>query len=124
MEATIFDLEGALNRLGGDRELFQDVVGFFLEDSPGLLEQVRQGFAAGDAETVHRAAHSLKGLAAQLGGARAVDAARAVEAPARPQSDMKPEPADLKTARANFPALEREITLLQEAVAPYQHQTN
>ena len=79
----IFDKEGTLTRLGGDQELFLDMIDFFAEDGPALIAEIRSGFESGDIEVVSRGAHSLKGLAANFGAQRAMEAARAVEQSAK-----------------------------------------
>jgi len=112
MDDELLDLQGALRRLDGDRELLAELAQFFLEDSPGLLDRVRDGLRSGDARTVQRAAHSLKGLAANFGAQGAVDAASAVE-------DCG-QSGDLAAAAAALPQLERQVGLLQTALAAYR----
>ena len=75
----VYDRQAALTRLGGDEELFRDMIGFFLEDFPGLLDQLRRGLLSDDARAVERAAHSLKGLTASCGSGPAKQAAGRVE---------------------------------------------
>jgi two-component system sensor histidine kinase/response regulator len=77
--STVLDLSGALARLGGDEQLYADMVQFLREDSPSLLNELQTGLSAGDAPRVRRAAHSLKGLVANCGGVRAAEAAQCVE---------------------------------------------
>jgi two-component system, sensor histidine kinase and response regulator len=103
-----FDYDGALRRLGGDTELLREVAQFFLEDSPGLLDQLRAALAEGDATTAERSAHSLKGLAANFGAQQAVDAALAIESAAR--DGKLPEAGRLRAG------LEQEIAALQGAL--------
>ncbi|WP_157596695.1 response regulator [Streptacidiphilus rugosus] len=43
-----------------DVEFTAQLMDAFLEDSPHLVEEIRQGVHSGDAELVHRAAHTLK----------------------------------------------------------------
>ena len=38
----------ALDRLGGDEELFRELCGIFLEESPKLLQKLREAIAEGD----------------------------------------------------------------------------
>ncbi len=78
-DADVIDYEGAMQRLDGDQELFREFVGFYDEDSKTLGGQIEQAIREGDAERLHRAAHSLKGLAANLGATRVVEAARVLE---------------------------------------------
>ena len=60
------NIRDALSRLDDDRELMRAIIEIFLEDAPPLFEKVRQAVMRNDLPTLHRAAHSLKGLAATL----------------------------------------------------------
>ncbi len=71
--------DAALRRMGGDEILYQKMVRYFLEDSPGLAEQMRVGLRDNDAESLIRAAHSLKGLVANFDAHPALAAASRVE---------------------------------------------
>ncbi|MEO0530070.1 MAG: response regulator [Planctomycetota bacterium] len=75
----IVDLEAALSRLRGDRELLLDMMRFFVDDAPGLLVHVQAHIKDGEFNEARRAAHSLKGLAATFDAIEAVAAARDVE---------------------------------------------
>ena len=77
--SDVLDLRSALARLGGDEELYADMVQFLWEDSPSLLTQLEAAIASQDASTIQRAAHSLKGLIANCGGVRAAEAAQRLE---------------------------------------------
>lgn len=108
----VIDRDAAVKRLGGDERLFDDLVRFFDEDSPGLLEEIRHGISIGDFERVTRSAHSLKGLTANF------DAVDATSAAARLL--------EIGRSRAAAPAaqalteLEREIARLCAALEPYR----
>jgi CheY-like chemotaxis protein len=69
----------ALERLGGDEDLFAEVAGLFREDAPKLLDEIRRAVATGDAPAVQRAAHGLKGAAMYVGGTPVSTAAAALE---------------------------------------------
>jgi HPt (histidine-containing phosphotransfer) domain-containing protein len=75
----VFDSDGTLARYGGSSELLLDMIGFYVEDAPKLLNQLRSAAAAGDAEKVRTTAHALKGLIAGCGGKRAAAAAQRIE---------------------------------------------
>jgi HPt (histidine-containing phosphotransfer) domain-containing protein len=75
----VLDLEGALARLGGDRKLFAELVGYFLEDAPKLFDEVSAAMTSDDAAAVRRKAHALKGLVASCGAERATAVAQLVE---------------------------------------------
>lgn len=56
--------------LGGDDEFLVEVVTAFLEDSPQHVQAMQTALAAGDAQALMRAAHSLKGSCGNFGAAR------------------------------------------------------
>jgi HPt (histidine-containing phosphotransfer) domain-containing protein len=62
-----FDREGLLERVGGDRELFDEIVRMAAADFPAILDQLREAAAAGDSERARMHAHSIKGAAANVG---------------------------------------------------------
>ena len=104
----VFDKEGTLTRLGGDQELFLDMIDFFAEDGPALMAEIRSGFETGDIEVVGRGAHSLKGLSANFGAQQAMEAARAVEQSAKA--------GDVSQAMQRSHDLEREVGRLTVAL--------
>jgi HPt (histidine-containing phosphotransfer) domain-containing protein len=69
----------ALERVGGDEELLREIAGLFLEDYPSLITQIEQAVAASDANSLERAAHSLKGSIANFGSDPAYHAAFELE---------------------------------------------
>ncbi len=69
-----FDEAQVLERVQGDRALLAELIALHLDDSPALLRSIRQATAAGPAEAVVQAAHTLRGAISSLGGD---DAARA-----------------------------------------------
>jgi len=68
-----------LARVGGDRELLAEISRLFVDDAPRHLEKIRQALDARDGESLRRAAHGLKGAAANFDADRVVSAARALE---------------------------------------------
>ena len=75
----IADLDAALGRLNGSRQLLLDVIAFFLEDAPALLQEARRGLDNQEAAQVRRASHGLKGLAATFDAQSVVTTAREIE---------------------------------------------
>jgi two-component system sensor histidine kinase/response regulator len=74
------DLDGALEAVGGDRELLREAVGLFLEqDYPRQLAELREGLARQDARAIRAAAHGIKGAVDSFGGRAARDAALRLE---------------------------------------------
>jgi two-component system, sensor histidine kinase and response regulator len=95
----------ALERLDGDEDLLRELCQIFLEESPKLLQKLRDAVFSKDAEAVRRAAHCLKGELGYLGAARAVHAASELE-------DMGHEN-NLSRARETFAVLDCEFSALQ-----------
>ena len=60
------DLEKALARLGGDQQLLREMIGFYLEDMPELLDGLKEAQATEQWNLLRRLAHSIKGLAASV----------------------------------------------------------
>jgi HPt (histidine-containing phosphotransfer) domain-containing protein len=109
-----FDYQDSLSRLGGDDELFDEILDIFLEDAPKILAQASSSLAQGDSATLERAAHTLKGLSANFAAASAVEAGYAVELLAREHR--------LDSAAACFGRLEAELHRLEDALREFRRQ--
>ncbi|MEX2093197.1 MAG: Hpt domain-containing protein [Pirellulales bacterium] len=109
---AVLDVKGTLARFGGDRQLFQEIIGFFLEDSPPLLSELRRAAEAAHSQAVRSTAHALKGLAAGCGGVRAAQAAQRVENAGAVD--------DLENIDSLIDALESEFDLLRRAACACQ----
>lgn len=62
MTQDLFDSTTFLQSLADDRELADELLAAFLEDSPVRHESLGQALDANDAETASKLAHSLKGM--------------------------------------------------------------
>jgi two-component system sensor histidine kinase/response regulator len=100
-EAASWNRTEALNRIGGDEELLQELCQIFLDESPKLLQKLRQAVTDGDSDGVMRAAHSLKGESSYLGAGGTSQAARQLEDMGRSK--------DLSRAADTLAELEREV---------------
>ena len=100
-QAASWNKVEALDRIGGDEELLREVCEIFLEESPKLLKKLQQAVAAGDADGVVRAAHSLKGESSYLSAGGTSRAARQLEEMGHNK--------DLSHARDTLAVLEREV---------------
>jgi histidine phosphotransfer protein HptB len=60
-----------------------ELIDAFLDDAPGLIEQMKTSLAAGDAEKFRRATHSMKSNAATFGCMELAELARELEAMGR-----------------------------------------
>ena len=108
-EPGVFDLDAALSRLDGDRELLRDVAGMFLSESPNMVRAVRSAVASHDARALQISAHALKGSASTFSAAGLVEAAWALE-----QMGRK---GDLSEAGAALTTLEKEADRFRHALA-------
>jgi CheY-like chemotaxis protein len=63
----ILDQSAALERLGGDRNFFLELVQLFLQDLAKQEREILAALAADDAARLRRAAHGLKGAATYIG---------------------------------------------------------
>jgi two-component system, sensor histidine kinase and response regulator len=104
-EASSWNRSEALGRIGGDEDLLRDLCHIFLEESPKLLQKIEEAVAAGDAQAMMQAAHSLKGEASYLGAGATTQAARQLEEMGRTH--------DLSRTHAILAVLKREIGALQ-----------
>lgn len=77
--AAPFDRSALIDSLGGDLELYGEIVRLFLSHYPSELESLERDLASGDAERLHRTAHSLKGAISNFSAPRATAAARTLE---------------------------------------------
>ncbi|HVW39251.1 MAG TPA: response regulator [Pirellulales bacterium] len=107
-ERLALDYRAALKRLCGDEQLLDDLVQFFLDDSPELLGEARAAIERHDAKALERTAHSLKGLASNFGAQETVSAAAALEEIGRN--------AELAGAESACQSLEWEVGRLTEVL--------
>jgi CheY-like chemotaxis protein len=73
------DLARALERLGGDEQLFADVIRVFLEDCPDRLGAIKAAVDARNGDAIRRTAHALKGAASNLAATEVFEAAKTLE---------------------------------------------
>jgi two-component system, sensor histidine kinase and response regulator len=106
--AAVVNLGIALARLGNDQQLLRDMAGFYIEDVPQLMGELRSALETGDAELATRSAHSLKGLSSNFEAPFAVSTAMAVENAARS--------GDLQKAVAGVDELDNELGRVIQAL--------
>ena len=75
----LFDEEGALKRLGGNREMFNRLLARFHENQAGTLDRLRNGLAENNRPDLILCAHTLRGLAGNLGATALATAAGRLE---------------------------------------------
>ena len=105
-----FDRKLALERVGGDVGMLQELAGLFVELAPQMLGEIYRAIESGNADTLRRQAHTLKNSADNVGARRATQAAFELEKLA---TDRHPDGWRLCFARVEsemaqlLPALER-----------------
>lgn len=109
--ANVFNLEDALTHCG-DEQIFRSMTDFFFCESTTLVDQMRVALGSGDALTISRAAHRLKGTVVFLGARPAVDAADQVE-----RLDAC---RDMAAAAAAINRLEEQLELLRRALSAHR----
>jgi len=62
----VFDYDDFMERMDGDMDLLKEVIEIFLEDAPSLVGALRLAILGGDKDAMERAAHTLKGAAANI----------------------------------------------------------
>ncbi len=73
------DTETGLNRVGGNTKLYLKILNKFRISQADAIERIETAFNAGDNETSKREAHTLKGLAGNIGAEALQQAAQVVE---------------------------------------------
>ena len=111
MVNTNCQFAAALQRLGGDEQLFRELAAYFLEDSDELLKVIGRGLDADDAGRIERAAHNLRGLAANFDAEPIISIARSMEQAASQRQ--------LQSVSAAFAELEIEVQALRAVLRGY-----
>jgi CheY-like chemotaxis protein len=104
----IINWDAALNQMEGDVDLLKEIAEMFLEESPELLDRMRQATAQGDSNALERAAHTIKGSVGNFAAKSAFEAAQRLERIGRD--------GDLSEAAEAYQVLEREIERLKPAL--------
>ena len=78
-QKTIWDLAASVERLGGDRELYIEIVNLYLEDAPTQFRILKDSVQDGDLHSIERQAHSLRSASANVGARRVEEVAAAIE---------------------------------------------
>ena len=101
----------------GEPDLLRELITLFLRDTPERLDALRRALAREDLETTGRAAHSLKGSAANLGAAGLQTLAASAEAAAH-NRDQPALVTLLASLEAEFAQVRRQ---LEELLASRPH---
>ncbi|HEX4130746.1 MAG TPA: ATP-binding protein [Pirellulales bacterium] len=82
----VFDAAQALARMGGSRQLLAEMIGWFRDDAPKLIEEMSAAAVEHDWRRLARVAHNLKGLASNLDAEQVIALARQIEQQADAQA--------------------------------------
>jgi signal transduction histidine kinase/DNA-binding response OmpR family regulator/integral membrane sensor domain MASE1 len=104
---TSWDARKFLEKIGGDESLLKEVTDIFFQETPKLILRLRSAIEAGDAGTVEKTAHTLKGELSYF-GSEAANHARELERMGREKT--------LAEATATFASFERAVSLLMDVV--------
>ena len=110
---AILNLAAALERVGGDRELLEEVAQLFLDTSPNLFAQIGHAVETRDTVALERAAHTLKGSVGNFGADAAFQAAFRLEKMGRS--------GNLTGVDEAYHALETEMERLRPALVTLGH---
>jgi CheY-like chemotaxis protein/HPt (histidine-containing phosphotransfer) domain-containing protein len=78
-EGRTLDWATALSSVDSDRGLLKDIIDAFLDECPRLLNDVEQSIRGGDAATLRRVAHTIKGATRTFGANSAGELAESLE---------------------------------------------
>ncbi|MEO5361855.1 MAG: PAS domain S-box protein [Nitrospirota bacterium] len=112
IKSVVFDKEELFNRLDDDEVFIKKICAIFRDDVPVNMTKLKNALAADDAPEVEITAHTIKGMAANIGGIRTKNEAMRMEMAARKL--------DLSQAHSLYPQLEKEINDLVAAIADYK----
>ena len=73
------DLDGALNRMGGSTKLLRKMISRFCETQAGAMDRIRAAIDNNDVESAAREAHTVTGLAGNIGATAMAARAAVVE---------------------------------------------
>jgi PAS domain S-box-containing protein len=113
----VLDSAAALDRVEGDRELLENLMGMFADECSQNIAEIRKSLEARDMKLLERLAHTLKGASASLAAGRVADAAFALEKQAR-TGEVGDSEQLLETLLFEIDCLLPEIELFCRKVAP------
>jgi two-component system, sensor histidine kinase and response regulator len=100
-EAASVDLQAALDRLGGDRVLYDELVEVFRKGCPASTAEMQAAIEARDFGALERTAHTLRGASSNLGAVAVAEEALELEKQARTE--------EIEKVTEQFKVLQKEI---------------
>ncbi len=114
--AVIFDKAGLMTRLAGDEQLARNVLQTYLEETPEEIAALKAYLQAGDAPSIERQAHMIRGASANVGA----EAVRAVSF----EIEKMAKAGDLQRAAIHLPELESQFGRLSKVMKKALNQRN
>ena len=111
--ARVFNADVLLERLGGDTQLYDEIIGVFLQDVPKQIRALDDAINQGDAIIVHRQAHTLNGASANIGAVGLGEVAFQLERASEKQ-DLSQAVGILDCVKTEFNRLESMLTAKQK----------
>ena len=102
------DIPSGLRRVAGNRELYRRLLLKFRDGQARGVDEIREALAKNDHETAHRIAHTIKGVAGNIGANDLQNAAATVDAGFKNETPAAAERA--------LPVLENELRKVVEAI--------
>jgi HPt (histidine-containing phosphotransfer) domain-containing protein len=106
--AETFDEAELMDRLDNDVEFLAETVEMLTGDGPGLMSQIQDAIASGDAATLGRVAHTLKGMISNFCAPAAQNAALELERMGK-AGDLSAAPAATTVLQVQVDALIAEL---------------
>ncbi len=113
-----FDMGGALARMGGNAKAYRKTLGKVMESEADAMKQIQQSLDAGDRETALRAAHTLKGVAGNIGAVSLQSAAADLEKTLKAEEGNPPQELMAYTSAQLMETLKTIETALQTNQKP------
>ncbi len=90
--SSVLDVRKAIERLGGESEVYFELVEPFIEDSSHLMAQLKLTASQQQGQELARHLHTLKGIAATMGADDLADLARQLESDVKTQLTLRATP--------------------------------
>lgn len=83
VNSIIFDVNSLMERISGDKELFEELVTLFTEDTPKHFASIKNAYKNKDVDVIQHIAHSIKGSSGNFGASSMQKVALSLEQTAK-----------------------------------------
>ncbi len=109
---STFDLNKALEQVGGDQEILKEIIDIYRREYPKQLHEIHEGIEKNDAAKIAQVAHTIKGAVGNFGAKPAFEAALRLEGIGKSEN--------LSEAVGAFDALKGELERLEQELKKYE----